>query len=468
MNLSVKQRIYFSFLLMVVLFVANGLFTLYTLKQHRDLVQHQVSAVDPMLNELHKLRRALVESKMYTTNWVFVRSSWDDKKSLHVIHHERYPAIRRNLDSLSLHWEDRSLTDSLRQLHADFDELMGMQNAISASLHRFEDYDDPVKKMEAERIVEDEVFPKCEALARTLNFLVTREQAYKTELSEKLHDSSVQVGRLLFIELLLVVAIGLVLAIYLSRIIIRPINRIREIVNDLGKGEISRVNIPVRNDELGLMVTSVNHLSDKLHDAVRFADAIGGQRFDVSFEPIGTNDKLGYALVAMRDNLKTSHDKLSEAQRLAKLGNWEWDLDSDDVKGSDEFYRIFEIDLKNVQINGAFIRNMIHPDDRAAVRAVVTDAVARKTPFSYEARALTIYGQEKIVYIQARFFVFGADQRPRVYGVVQDITERKRKEEELRASYELYNNVSKATNDAVYDLNLLTNNIWWNNSYQQL
>jgi PAS domain-containing protein len=55
-----------------------------------------------------------------------------------------------------------------------------------------------------------------------------------------------------------------------------------------------------------------------------------------------------------------------------------------------------------------------------------------------------------------------------IIGVERDMTERLRNEERLRSSYERFEMVSRATNDVVWDWNLITNQIWWNDNFQKL
>ena len=62
--------------------------------------------------------------------------------------------------------------------------------------------------------------------------------------------------------------------------------------------------------------------------------------------------------------LQESKARLEEAQRVAHVGYWVWNLDTDRVTWSDETYRIFGLRPQESPIDLAKVREMIHPEDR--------------------------------------------------------------------------------------------------------
>jgi signal transduction histidine kinase len=99
----------------------------------------------------------------------------------------------------------------------------------------------------------------------------------------------------------------------MTRVIVTPINKIKHIVNDLGKGIIRKLGHNGNKDEIGQMIHSVNSLSENLQETASFALAIGLRNFDIPFQPLSNEDTLGKALIAMRDNLKASEKGLLES-----------------------------------------------------------------------------------------------------------------------------------------------------------
>src|ERR1700677_3357325 len=66
---------------------------------------------------------------------------------------------------------------------------------------------------------------------------------------------------------------------------------------------------------------------------------------------------------ALARKLEESNARLEEAQRVAHVGHWEWDLDTNEVVWSDETYRIFGLKPQERPMDLARVREMVHPDD---------------------------------------------------------------------------------------------------------
>jgi light-regulated signal transduction histidine kinase (bacteriophytochrome) len=96
----------------------------------------------------------------------------------------------------------------------------------------------------------------------------------------------------------------------MTRVIIAPVNKIRFLINDLGKGIIRKIDGHSNSDEIGKMVLSVNNLSEKIQANATFAHETGLRNFDMPFAPLSDEDVLGKALLAMRENLKTGKTNL--------------------------------------------------------------------------------------------------------------------------------------------------------------
>src|ERR1700684_1644819 len=70
---------------------------------------------------------------------------------------------------------------------------------------------------------------------------------------------------------------------------------------------------------------------------------------------------------ALSRDLKESNARLEEAQRVAHVGYWEWDLETGEVVWSDETYRIFGLKPQEHPMDLAMVRGMVHPEDREAL-----------------------------------------------------------------------------------------------------
>ncbi len=238
MQIRIKSKIYWSFSVLVLLFVINGVITITTLNSNRKLAAHLNGVVDPSLQAIEDFQNMLVKSKLYTTNWVFLRFNQEDKASLKNLHDSAYYSLKSRLDNLAQQWENRNWIDSLHKVYAGFNQLLAVEKDIMGTLKEFKDYDDPVLKLEAEEKIEEEILPRTTELISALDNLHTLIKNVQVQENDTLDHSSVKLRSFIIILAITIIFTGLFFSIYMSGIIISPINKIRAIINDLGKGII--------------------------------------------------------------------------------------------------------------------------------------------------------------------------------------------------------------------------------------
>src|SRR6266478_815312 len=136
---------------------------------------------------------------------------------------------------------------------------------------------------------------------------------------------------------------------------------------------------------------------------------------------------------ALSRDLQESKDWLEEAQRVAHLGYWVWDLETNQVIWSEETYRIFGLVPKGDSFDVALVREMMHPDDREAVFMTAKKAIDTETRADCEHRLLRPDGEMRVVHSLGDVRK-NSQGRIQVFGTTQDITERKLAEQALRQS----------------------------------
>lgn len=312
MNITIKKRIYWSFAVLVSLFVINGIITIITLNNNKRSSANLSQVIDPSLQSLDKFEKMMIESKMYTTNWVFFRYRQEDKDLLKKFHNADYKELRSRINSYVQYWPNNNWTDSLTKVYAGFEELLVIEKTIMTSLNGFDDYNDPVIKLVAERKVEEEILPRTDTLINSLHNISAYIQSIRGRENISLTRSTEILRILIILLAVTIIFAGLFLSIYLANVIISPVNRIRAIINDLGKGIIRRIDYQAKKDEIGDMVQSVNNLSQNLRGTANFAYEVGKRNFNIPFTPLSEEDTLGKALISMRDNLKAGEMELME------------------------------------------------------------------------------------------------------------------------------------------------------------
>ncbi|MBN2447816.1 MAG: PAS domain-containing protein [Phycisphaerae bacterium] len=139
--------------------------------------------------------------------------------------------------------------------------------------------------------------------------------------------------------------------------------------------------------------------------------------------------------------LRDSERKLSTAMKIAHLGYWEYDVASDLFTFDDHFYAVYRTSVEEVgsctMSSAEYARRFLHPDDVSLVAEEVRGAIASMDPgYSRRFEHRIIYADGEVGYIAVHFYVVKDDQGRtiRTYGANQDVTERKRYEERLRAA----------------------------------
>jgi len=137
--------------------------------------------------------------------------------------------------------------------------------------------------------------------------------------------------------------------------------------------------------------------------------------------------------------LVQSQSTLAEAQRIAHLGNWVWNIQSDEVVWSDETYRIFGLAPQQCNTTYEAFLRCVHPDDRQVVEDAIGEALNKHTPYSIDHRIVLPDGPERVVHEQGDLTLDERGKPVRMVGTVQDITERKLVEKALRESEQKLN-----------------------------
>ncbi len=132
------------------------------------------------------------------------------------------------------------------------------------------------------------------------------------------------------------------------------------------------------------------------------------------------------------ESLRKSEARLANAQRIAHLGSWDWNILKNKLYWSDEIYRIFGLTPQAFGATYDAFLESVHPDDRELVKNSVKQALDEKKSYSIEHRIVLPDGSIRFVHEQGEA-TYDEDGNPvRMTGTVQDITERKQMEERLQ------------------------------------
>jgi PAS domain S-box-containing protein len=170
-----------------------------------------------------------------------------------------------------------------------------------------------------------------------------------------------------------------------------------------------------------------------------------------------SGDEIAQLLASMQEitaAFAARHRQLSEAQRLARLGSWEWDWVTGRVTWSEELHRIFAVSGRPLTLDEYI--EVSHPDDRARVKAIVESAVANPRSFDYQARIVRPGGEVRTLAHHIEVLAESAGAAMGLRGVDQDITEGERTAVDLRASEERYRTLFENNPQPMYVFDLGT------------
>jgi PAS domain S-box-containing protein len=138
------------------------------------------------------------------------------------------------------------------------------------------------------------------------------------------------------------------------------------------------------------------------------------------------------------EELIRSEARLKEAQKIAQVGDWNWNVDAGKASWSEELRRILGVG-PDAKAGPETFLSLVHPNDRMMVKERIQNAIEGRKPYDLEYRIVRQDGSRRIIHSRARV-VRSEDGRPlRMVGVAQDMTDQKRIQADLKEAYDIIN-----------------------------
>jgi two-component system cell cycle sensor histidine kinase/response regulator CckA len=166
--------------------------------------------------------------------------------------------------------------------------------------------------------------------------------------------------------------------------------------------------------------------------------------------------------------LRRSEERFRFAQLAARIGTFDWDIKTGINTWTPELEAMYGLAPGGFPGTQMAWEALLHPNDRERVLQLV--AASFETGTSLEGDWQVVWPDRSIHWITGRWQVFkdAAGEPLRMMGINIDISDRKRVEEALRQSEERFRLAIKATNDAIWDIDLETGVVGWNDTYSTL
>lgn len=164
-----------------------------------------------------------------------------------------------------------------------------------------------------------------------------------------------------------------------------------------------------------------------------FTPVFGSEEIEILKE-FARSIELGFERVELVERLQDSQRSLQEAQSVAHVGSWDWDIATEKSQWSDELFRIWGLEPQSDRPSD--LVEWVYPEDRGNLTNMAAEILRTGAPVDVEYRIRRKDGHERTLHARG-MAVDGPDGKPvRIVGTAQDITERKIAEETLRKAYD--------------------------------
>ena len=138
----------------------------------------------------------------------------------------------------------------------------------------------------------------------------------------------------------------------------------------------------------------------------------------------------------VEEELRRNQTMLARTETFAHIGSWEWDVATDAVIWSDELFRIFQRNPADGAPSFAEHAKLYYPEDMPGLKDAVEAAINHGTPYEMELRAIRQDGETRVCLARGHAEMDPDQRSTRLFGSLQDITERKQADAALRANEE--------------------------------
>ncbi len=308
----------FGVLILFIIMVFGGTFLavhdgIQTFKELDQTSNQLINVLTPSKESLVALKSLTVESRQLASQWLIdqSRNDVDHKMRFKEIINDAIPNKLDQIDKISKKWTDEKDVQRLTAIKGDFELLFNDYREIMSLLPDLSSYDDPFKLFSARELVDQNgsISENINKINSNLDFLKVS-LGKKEENALSINRNSSEASRAKFQSLQLywwlgggLIIFAIIIAVFTTNTIVKPVNNLREILLSLGKGIFPKQHIEIRNDEIGDMSTAVVDLVDGMKKTTHFAEEVGQSNFNAPYKPLSEEDVLGHALLKMRDEL---------------------------------------------------------------------------------------------------------------------------------------------------------------------
>lgn len=163
----------------------------------------------------------------------------------------------------------------------------------------------------------------------------------------------------------------------------------------------------------------------------------------------------------MLEGIRHSEALYKQAVNLAKIGSWSWDIEKNEVKWTDELYRIFGLQPNAQPLNFELYNSLIHPEDRDKVVKTILDSTHLLQPYEIIHRIKLDDGTVRTIHSHGEVLTNKSGKPVKLVGTAQDVSERYNLIEQLQKSESLYKQAQALAQIGNFNWHIKTNEVFW-------
>jgi len=354
----------------------------------------------------------------------------------YLLHREKRMEHQWNIkhDSLGEILDGLVEEERLKSIRADYTTLGNLFSQITANYEERQKYiQDGASQEKIDTLTGQEERLVAQLLITSHSIITDA-----SRLTEEANAEATEAQRLalnLIVILMIVLAIVITTSsLIITRSISKPLTRLADYSRRVEEGEYT-ADIEIKGkDEVASVTSDVKSMVVQLQKHREHLEELVKER---TAELTKANQHLRQQIEERKrveEALRESENGLAEAQRIAHTGNWDLDLVKNELKWSDEIYRIFGLKPQEFGATYEAFLNAVHPDDREFVDTSYTKSVKSNAPYDIVHRIVRPDGEVRWVHEKAENIKDETGKMIRSIGTIQDITERKKAEDALNKS----------------------------------
>ncbi|MEJ5264332.1 MAG: GAF domain-containing protein [Bacteroidales bacterium] len=325
LRFSITAKIAIGFGTLTLLYVINVFFIYQTLLKNQQDHVALTEQLIPSLRQVEKLQNYITQSRLLLKNWVYIEKDpiTPDKLKLLEILDLEIPYLEKNIQKLYHQWPTSEQVIYQRTEELINDSLIVLSKEIINALNQQELYnEDQLQSLQPLMGNSGQLIWLANRIESKLSILLNMQQERLLSTQNLMHASMEKARAFLLALSILLVLMAIIIAFVTIRVQIIPLNFIKKVLKQLGKGVFPNEKLKERNDELGEIAAAVNTLVKGLKEISTFSIEIGKGNFNWPFQPLSEEDILGNSLIKMREELRNAAIEEEKRKKEDQQRNW--------------------------------------------------------------------------------------------------------------------------------------------------